>query len=97
MPIMSYLPPPDVIAKLEPEVLAGHILEFLNSMEREGKTDFHNLGYLIGEYESNATFSLDNIMGPSPTRQETLTADAKLEISRAINEAWKWLEPYPVS
>lgn len=72
--IHSLIPDPETLLALEPDELAGHVLEYLNSLpSREaGQLNRYNFGlsHTVQEYPDQY----------------------KSEISRALMEAWVWLE-----
>jgi uncharacterized protein (TIGR02391 family) len=72
--IKSFLPDPETLLDMEPEELAGYLLEYLNSLPEHEQSNLNRYN-----------FSLPRTVDDYPAQYQE-------EISKALMEAWFWLE-----
>jgi uncharacterized protein (TIGR02391 family) len=81
--LLHYVPDPENLLALEPEELAGYILEYLNALSYQERTRWLN---------RNSFASPFYILRDCPPNYQSLTSEKREEIIEALMEAWFWLE-----
>lgn len=92
--IFSIIPDPDTLLELEPEELAGYIMEYLNSLPDDKRQKFHH----VNEFGEE---TLKTLRGNWPESHRLKIDDYAPKLSKAFTEALVWLlregfvAPYP--
>jgi uncharacterized protein (TIGR02391 family) len=81
--LLEILPPPDVVLNLEPEELAGIVMEYLHSMSPQELASLNR-----NNFGGSLFYRTD--LCPLPYR--SLDSDTREKITQAVMEAWFWLE-----
>jgi uncharacterized protein (TIGR02391 family) len=78
--LLLYMPDPEALLKLEPEELAGYVMEYFNSLPPSEKINRFSLGQPFHHSRER------------PPSYQVLSEANKEKIRRALIEAWFWLE-----